>query len=145
MLHICNADIQALDTANGLRDVIFQVESGQVKAIRELYDPKHGSKPKKNTIVTPTVVKWKNIKGTITKREHIYEQLITQFKRDKHRFFNFFTIQDTSRKCKHKNEDEKLQAMRKVVEAIPHCAANVNKERQRQVYLDSSNQFSNEL
>jgi hypothetical protein len=147
LLQTCTVDIQALNTANGLRDVISQVESGQVQRIRDLYGPK----PMKTTattittITTTPTVKWKNIKGTITKRERIYEQFDSQFKKDKNRFFNFFIIQDTSRKRKHKGGDEELQAMRKVVEAIPRCKADVKSEMKRQIYLDSSGQFSDEL
>jgi hypothetical protein len=141
LLQTCNVDIQALETANGLQDVISQVESGQVSRICDLYGPKPGR------TTPPTVVKWKNIKGSITKRERIYKQLVTQFNGDKARFFDFFTVQDTSmiRKRKHKAEDGQLQAMRKVVEAIPHCMADVTSEMQKPKYLDSSGQFSDEL
>jgi hypothetical protein len=141
LLRTCNVDIQALETANGLRDVISQVESGQVRMIRDLYGPKST----KST--TPVTVKWKNIKGSITKRERIYDQLMTQFNGDKARFFDFFTIRDTStvRKRKRKAEGGELRAMRKVVEAIPHCMADVTSEMRKPQYLDSSGQFSGEL
>ena len=145
LLRTCNEDIKALDTANGLQDVIFQVESGKVKKICDLYGPGSSSSSSTTTATTPTTVKWKNIKGTITKRECLYDQLITHFGGDKDKFFDFFTIQETSRKRKHKDGDEELQAMQKVVEAIPHCKADIKSEREKSIYLDSSGQFSDEL
>jgi hypothetical protein len=134
-------DIQALNTANGLRDVIEQVESGQVKRIRDLYGPKS----KKNTATDTTGVSWNKIKGTITKRERIYDQLVKQFGGDKDRFFDFFTIQGTSRKRKNRNGNDELQALRKVADAIPHCMGDVTREKEMAIYLNSSGQFSNEL
>jgi hypothetical protein len=141
LLRTCGMDIQALNTANGLRNVIEQVESGQVKRIRDLYGPKSG----KNTATDTTGVSWNKIKGTITKRERIYDQLVKQFGGDKDRFFDFFTIQGTSRKRKNRNGNGELQALRKVADAIPHCMGDVTREKEMAIYLNSSGQFSNEL
>ncbi|GLB45893.1 putative retrotransposable element tf2 155 kda protein type 1-like [Lyophyllum shimeji] len=81
VLDACLARIKALEQAAGLEEVIAQVESGEVAKMREEFGPDNrnkGGKPE-----------WRKLKGTINKRERIYNQLVTEFGGDKEKFFAF--------------------------------------------------------
>lgn len=116
-----------------------------MQAIWDLYGPDRTRKA-----ADAPIVQWKRIKGTITKRERLYEQFMKQFSGDKDRFFAFFTINkdESSRKRKRKGDLEdggQLRAMRKVVEAIPRCIADVAYEKGLPKYLDETGDFSEVL
>lgn len=113
--------------AEGLRDVIEQVDTGAVRAIRDRYGPTLGHRGGH-----PECRQFANL---ITKRERIYKVLRDDFKMDKPRFYSFFTVSvsELPRKRKHEGAEplEPLRAFRKIVEAIPWCDADLSDERQK--------------
>lgn len=136
ILNVCESDIEALTRAEGLRDVIAQVKSGQVRAIRDKYGPQKGRNS--NSM-------WGRIKGAVTRRERLYEVLFKQeFGEDESRFFAFFTREQRATK-KRVPEEETLWAFRLVVQAIPHMQADIQAERTKLCYSDSSGGFSDEI
>lgn len=129
ILDVCERQIDALTRAEGLRDVIDQVKSGRVQAIRDKYGPQKGrtSNPM-----------WGKIKGAVTRRERLYEVLFRdEFGEDESRFFTFFT-----RERKSAQQEDSLQAFRPVVQAIPHMQADIKAEKTKPCYFDSSGYFS---
>jgi len=116
LLAACKADIAVLNHATSLRDVIAQVESGDVAHIRQLYGPCKGR---------PAISLWQTVKCTICRRERLYSQLQDEFCGDKDRFFVFFMIpkpevndKSSKRKGKRSAPVEQLRPLRKVDEAI---------------------------
>ncbi|KAK7006980.1 hypothetical protein R3P38DRAFT_3325928 [Favolaschia claudopus] len=97
-----NLTIEALKKAEGLRDVISQVENGEVARIRELI----------------------TLKITVNRRERVANELRNEFNGDKDRFFTFFTVaqdsQNALKKRKKSQPAEELRPLRLVVEAIVH-------------------------
>ncbi|KAJ7874053.1 hypothetical protein B0H14DRAFT_2569461 [Mycena olivaceomarginata] len=89
--------VEALKRADGLCDVISQIENGDVAKIWGLYGPQTGR---------ATKPMWTNIKGdcslcgnfdsmkTITRRERIGQELEREFGGDKAKFIAFFTVPD---------------------------------------------------
>ena len=129
MLASCSLDIEALTRAEGLCDVIAQVESGQVQAIREKYGPQRRR---------PTHLMWGKIKVAITRRERLYTLFKEQFQGDKDRFFAFFKKQQKS------NEGHAFMAFRAVVEAIPHMERDLAAEKEKPEYF-AFNSFSDAI
>ena len=113
LLVACKADIAVLNHATSLRDVIAQVEAGDVAHIRQLYGPRKGR---------PAISLWQTVKCTICRRERLYSQLQNEFCGDKDRFFVFFMIpvneKPSKRKGKRSAPVEQLRPLRKVDEAI---------------------------
>lgn len=160
VLDQCKLDIQSLKRAEGLRDVISQVESGEVQRIREQYGPQHGR---------AALVQWASIKGAVTKRERVYRVLEADFRGDKNAFFAFFTDPEVTnesstkamRRKKRRRTDsnlgdypktaigdvhDNLRAFRRVVEAIPRVEAIVKVEMAKDEYQDSATgEFSQDL
>jgi hypothetical protein len=87
LLDNCGADILALNRADNLRAVIAQVESGEVRRIRERYGPKHGRRGGADKL-------WPSVNVAITRRERLYKQLEEEFNGDKEKFFHFFSVVD---------------------------------------------------
>lgn len=124
LLAACKADIAVLNRATSLRDVIAQVEAGDVARIRQLYGPCTGR---------AAISLWQSIKCTVCRRERLYLQLQDEFCGDKDRFFEFFRIQTTpevndkslKRKAKRNAPVEHLQPLRKVDEAISRRDKNL--------------------
>ncbi|KAF8071620.1 hypothetical protein FPV67DRAFT_1447145 [Lyophyllum atratum] len=139
ILAACLARMKALEQANGLEEVISQVERGEVAKMREEFGPEarnKGGKPQ-----------WRTLKGTINKRERIYKQLITEFRGDKERFFTFFTFEQEPQKGKRKIDEghRQLRSSNKVAEAIPHRDKDLKEEKESTEYWDASGRFSQHL
>jgi len=137
MLAACGPDIEALTRADGLRDVIAQIESGQVQAIRDKYGPqpkrdKYGPQPKH-----PADPMWPKIKVAVTRRERLYALFKKEFGGNKEHFFDFF-----SKKQRKGNRSCSLEAFRAIVEAIPHMEMDLRAEMERPDYEDSAGSFS---
>ncbi|KAJ7877707.1 hypothetical protein B0H14DRAFT_2342242 [Mycena olivaceomarginata] len=122
--------VEALKRADGLGDVISQIENGDVAKIRELYGPQTGR---------ATNPMWTNIKGTITRRERIGQEFEREFGGDKGKFLGFFTVPDvtTGRKRKAAEPAEKLRPLRLVVEAIPHRNKDLAEEQEKVEYREN--------
>ncbi|KAK6995649.1 hypothetical protein R3P38DRAFT_3223598 [Favolaschia claudopus] len=120
-----NLAIEALKKADGLRDVIRQLENGDVARIRDLYGPKRGREA--NPLWNQN-----NLRGTINRRERVGKELRETFGGDKEKFFEFFTIPDdeqpapAGKKRKNAKLGERLRPVRLVAEAIPHCERDLN-------------------
>ncbi|KAJ7276738.1 hypothetical protein C8J57DRAFT_1583977 [Mycena rebaudengoi] len=124
--------VEALKRAEGLRDVVSQIENGEVAKIRELYGPEKGR---------PTNPMWATIKGTITRRERIAEELQNEFNGDKEKFFAYFTITDIpvahGKKTRATLPAEKLRPLRLVSEAIPHRDTDLAAEKELAEYQEN--------
>ncbi|KAJ7171863.1 hypothetical protein C8R43DRAFT_874734 [Mycena crocata] len=129
--------VQSLKRANGLREVVTQLENGQVAEIRELYGPKKDR---------ATNLMWGQIKNTITRRERLGNELQNEFKGNKDKFFAFFTITETpkGKRGKSKEAVEKLRSLRLVSQAIPHRDKDLRVE-QSSVEYQCNGVFSEEL
>jgi len=135
LLAACNLDIAALNKANGLREAIAQVKSGEVQAIRNKYCLKSQKEP-----LNPVC---NSIKNVISHWEHLFLQLNAQFGGDDDQFFTFFTLtlgQLQSKKKQKKGEN--LREMQKLVEAITHMEKDIAAEKQHHKYLGPNGQFS---
>ncbi|KAJ7735850.1 hypothetical protein DFH07DRAFT_1064972 [Mycena maculata] len=120
--------VEALRRADGLREVIAQIENGDVAKIRQLYGPQ------KERATNPM---WATIKGTLTRRERLGSELTNEFNGDKERFFNFFTFTpdaSTGKKRKSMEPVTKLRPLRRVVEAIPHHDKDLQMEQSLDEY-----------
>ncbi|KAK6980500.1 hypothetical protein R3P38DRAFT_2579992 [Favolaschia claudopus] len=135
--------IAGLERCVGLRQIIEQIESGEVQAIRDRYGP---SEPGRRGTAHSSWSKYSNL---VSKRERIYRVLAQDFAGDKDRFFNFFTVPaSSSRKRKRQSEQpdsvlpEQFRSFRKIVEAIPWCENDISAERRNGEYFDSTGEFS---
>ncbi|KAK7064721.1 hypothetical protein R3P38DRAFT_3419544 [Favolaschia claudopus] len=133
--------IAGLQRCEGLRQVIEQIELGQVQSIRDRYGP---SEPGRRGTAHPSWPKYSNL---VSKRERIHRVLTQDFAGDKDRFFNFFTVSaSSSKKRKRQTEPsaptEHFRSFRKIVEAIPWCENDISVERQNAEYFDSTGEFS---
>jgi hypothetical protein len=131
VLDACMARIKALQLASGLEEAINQVESGEVARMREEFGPNgrnKGGKPH-----------WKQLKGTINKRERIHKQLVEEFGNDKVKFFGFF-VDPQQGKRKRTNVEGKVQLRpsNKVAEAIPHRDKDLKAAKASREYVDES-------
>jgi len=127
-------DVTALNKANGIRQAITQVKSGEVQVIRDKYCPKSRKEP--SNLV------WNSIKNAISRRERLYLQLQNQFSGDEDRFFTFFTLTPDQVQAKKKKRGENLRGMRKLVEAISRMEKDIVVQKQHSQYLGSDGQFS---
>ena len=135
LLAVCNLDVTALNKANGIREAITQVKSGEVRVIRDKYCPKSHKEPSNSV--------WNSIKNAISHRERLYLQLQNQFSGDEDRFFAFFTLTlDQVRSKKKQKRGENLGGMRKLVEAITRMEKDIVVHKQHSQYLGSDGQFS---
>lgn len=126
VLHSCALDMQALKRAKDLRAVIAQAEAGDVQRMRQLYGPEKGR---------PTCPMWKQIKGTVTRRERVYDQLVKEFQGNKELFFSFFSIPGTP---------DMLRPYRKIAEAIPWMQDDLAAERALPCYRNEAGSFSSD-
>ncbi|KAJ7715305.1 hypothetical protein DFH07DRAFT_785639 [Mycena maculata] len=120
--------VEALNRADSLREVIAQIENGDVAKIRKLYGPQ------KDRATNPM---WATIKVTITRRERLGSELANEFNGDKEWFFTFFTFTpDPSMGKKRKSTEPvaKLHPLRRVVEAIPHRDKDLQMEQSLEEY-----------
>ncbi|KAJ7497856.1 hypothetical protein B0H11DRAFT_2384663 [Mycena galericulata] len=117
-------NVEALNRADGLREVVAQLKSGAVAKIRALYGPQTGR---------ATNPMWAKIKVTITRRERLQGELDAEFHGDLEKFFSFFTTTDirAGKKGKSRQPAEKLRPMRLVVQAIPHRDKDLEAEIQK--------------
>ncbi|KAF8223991.1 hypothetical protein L208DRAFT_1411049 [Tricholoma matsutake] len=133
-------EIQALERAMNLREVIEQLERGEVRRIRDKYGPQQGRAAHSM---------WPKIKVTINRRERLYHQLMdpSEFKGDKDRFFKFFATTRNLRSQKRKADDNQLEMVpyRLVVEAVPHRDKDIQEEKESTAYHDGAGSFSSEL
>ncbi|KAK7054275.1 hypothetical protein R3P38DRAFT_3579613 [Favolaschia claudopus] len=136
--------IAGLERCEGLRQIIEQIESGQVKAIRDRYGP---SEPGRRGTAHPSWSKYSNL---VSKRERLYRVLTQDFMGDKERFFSFFSVPTPANKKRKRTTDnsgaseEYFRAFRKIVEAMPWCDADIIAEQQKAEYLDEAGQFLKE-
>ncbi|KAK6993140.1 hypothetical protein R3P38DRAFT_2567259, partial [Favolaschia claudopus] len=133
--------IAGLERCEGLRQIIEQIESGEVQLIRDRYGP---SEPRRRGTAHPSWPKYSNL---VSKRERLHRVLTQDFAGDKDRFFNFFTVSiSSSKKRKRQTEPsapaEHFRSFRKIVEAIPWCGNDISVERQNAAYSDSTGEFS---
>ncbi|THH15724.1 hypothetical protein EUX98_g9420 [Antrodiella citrinella] len=138
------AVIHSLRKASGLRDVIKQMKNGEVQAYRARYGP---SSQGEGGSVTRAHKDWNTLNVTITRRERIYREFLSEFQGNEERFFAFFTcVSDDDgpdptgsvRKRKRKAPDdvEQLRPLRLVAEAIPHMNRDVEVEKAHSLYRD---------
>ncbi|KAK7043492.1 hypothetical protein R3P38DRAFT_3177959 [Favolaschia claudopus] len=134
--------IAGLERCEGLRQVIEQIESGDVQAIRDRYGP---SEPGRRGTAHPSWSKYSNL---VSKRERIHRVLMQDFAGDKERFFNFFTVPPPATKKRKRGANESdlpteyFRSFRKIVEAIPWREADIVAERQKAEYFDDEGEFS---
>ncbi|KII89593.1 hypothetical protein PLICRDRAFT_107715 [Plicaturopsis crispa FD-325 SS-3] len=143
LLKACEIDMEVLNRASCLQDVLEQVDRGDVARIREKYGPKT-----ENRNATSM---WPRIKQTVTRRERIAHELQEHFHGDKEKFLAFFTLSsdDSSsvgrkRKGKGKEGAVTTQPYQLVVEAIPKRKKDLASEREQQMYW-ASGEFSSDL
>ncbi|KAJ7444235.1 hypothetical protein B0H11DRAFT_2342832 [Mycena galericulata] len=105
-------NVEALNRADGLREVVAQLKSGAC-----------GKDPS-------------TIKVTITRRERLQGGLDAEFHGDLEKFFSFFTTTDirAGKKGKSRQPAEKLRPMRLVVQAIPHRDKDLEAEKLLEKY-----------
>jgi hypothetical protein len=140
VLDACSLDLKALNMAKNLREVIAQVDSGQVKDIRDRYGPTRGS--------AGSSAQWKMVKTVVNKRERIYTQLASEFNGDKDRFFAFFTIPARKRKSlpgKSTVDGVQLRPSNKVAAAIYVRDKDLKEEMKSSDYHDGNGHFQGDL
>ncbi|KAK7012493.1 hypothetical protein R3P38DRAFT_2550330 [Favolaschia claudopus] len=140
LLDDLSKEIEGLARCEGLRDIIQQVESGEVSRIRARYGPSEG----RRGTADPSWPKYKNI---VSKRERLYRILSEDFAGDKQRFFAFFTVPQIPKKRKRAKEEadspeDHFRSFRKIVEAAPWCEADLAVERGKEQYHGSNGEFS---
>ena len=134
-------DIQALEHATNLWEVIDQLECGDVQRIRDKYGPQEGRAAHSM---------WPKIKVTINRRERLYHQLMdpSEFGGNKDHFFEFFTVAHDvlahGRKRKANRDDPEMVPYRLIVEAVPHRDKDIQEERQSPMYQDEAGSFSSQ-
>ncbi|KAJ7882607.1 hypothetical protein B0H14DRAFT_3754400 [Mycena olivaceomarginata] len=129
--------IEGLEKCEGLQDVVQQIESGAVKAIRTRYGPVDERRGTANPL-------WPKYKNLVSKRERLYKVLERDFEGNKERFFAFFSL---PKKRKRGDEDptlseDRFQSYRKIVEAKPWCEADLEAERQKEQYRNPNGEFA---
>ena len=133
-------EIQALERATNLQEVIDQLEHGEVQQIRDKYGPQQGRAAHSM---------WPKIKVTINRRERLYHQLMdpNEFDGDKDQFFKFFVTTCNARNRKRKANDDQLEMVpyHLFVEAVPHRDKDIREERKSAAYHDESGSFSSQL
>ncbi|KAJ7731566.1 hypothetical protein DFH07DRAFT_755583 [Mycena maculata] len=144
MLDDLSASIEGLERCEGLRDLIQQVESGTVQAIRDRYGP---SEPGRRGTAHESWPKYANL---VSKREHLYRVLTQDFGGDKDKFFSFFTAPPPPRKKRKHIETESasseyFRSFRRIVEAVPWRDADLAAERRKDQYQGPDGAFSEEL
>ncbi|KAJ7836579.1 hypothetical protein B0H14DRAFT_3141719 [Mycena olivaceomarginata] len=122
--------IEGLEKCEGLQDIVHQIESGAIKAIRIRYGPVD----ERRGTADPSWPKYKNL---VSKRERLY-------KVTKRGFSPFFSL---PKKRKRDDEDptlseDRFQSYRKIVEAKPWCEADLEAERQKEQYHNSNGEFA---
>ncbi|KAK7029927.1 hypothetical protein R3P38DRAFT_2932454 [Favolaschia claudopus] len=135
LLDDLSRDIEGLSRCEGLRDIIQQVESGEVARIRSRYGPSDGRRGTADPL-------WSKYKNIVSKRERLYRILSEDFEGNKDRFFSFFTVPQIAKKRKRVIEDEdRLRSFRKIVEAVPWCEADLQVERRKEQYHGLNGEF----
>lgn len=142
VLDSCSLVRERLGRAKSLRDVIKQVRSGEVARYRAQFGPSEDANGKKKKAHED----WSHINVTITRRERIYEQLMTEFNGNEASFYTFFTAPtaiSSSRKRKRTTNEDQLRALRPIAEAIPHMQDDIAAEQRALQYQDpQTRQFS---
>ena len=134
-------EIQALEHATNLREVVEQLERGDVQWICDKYSPRQGRAADRM---------WLRIKVTVNCRERLYHQLMdpSEFNGDKERFFKFFMAthsmlaQGRKRKANGPEGNPEMVPYQLIVEAIPHRDKDIRKEKESPAYLDETSSFS---
>ncbi|KAJ7239127.1 hypothetical protein C8J57DRAFT_1528396 [Mycena rebaudengoi] len=140
-----SAIMLGLERCDGLRAIIDQIESGEVKKIRDRYGPtetrRRGTAHKQ----------WPKYSGLVSKRERLGRILENDFCGDKEHFFRFFTVPPPTRRKKPKLSatpsdpappEEHFRTFRRIVEAHPWCQTDVGAERRNPEYLQPNGEFS---
>ena len=132
-------DVEALEQAANLADVIDQLEKGDVRHMQEKYGPQPGH---------PHNLLWTKIKVTICHHECLHQQLINprEFNGDKQHFLDFFALAP-KRPRKHtqagkEKAGEQYPPFCLLVEAIPHCDCDIAEEKAKPQYLGEEGTFS---
>ena len=133
-------DVEALERAANLGDVIDQLERGDVVHMREKYGPQPGR---------PHNPLWAKIKVTICRRERLHLQLMSpkEFNGNKQRFLDFFASAPSRRPSKRtragkEKASEQYPPFRLLVEAIPHRDRDIAEEKAKLRYLGEDGTFS---
>jgi hypothetical protein len=132
-------DVEALERAANLVDVIDQLERGDVRCMREKYGPQPGR---------PHNLLWTKIKVTICRHECLHQQLTNprEFNGDKQHFLDFFaSAPRRPSKRTHAGKEkagEQYPPFRLLVEAIPHCDRDIAEEKAKPQYLGEEGAFS---
>jgi hypothetical protein len=145
LLDACSRDLKALNMAKNLKEAIAQVESGQVKEIRDRYGLTHGS--------AGSSAEWKMVKTVVCKRERIHGQLASEFKGDKDRFFAFFTVEPSTELTKKRKPRQgkfavdgvQLRPLNKVAAAIYVRDKDLTEEKKSSGYCDDNGCFRKDL
>ncbi|KAJ7199401.1 hypothetical protein GGX14DRAFT_661923 [Mycena pura] len=139
-----STSISGLERCDGLRDVIRQLERGDVQAIRDKYGP---SEPGRRGTAHKSWSKYSNL---VSKRERIHRVLLQDFEGNKDDFFSFFSSPPPAPpprkriKLEGNTPEERFRPYRKIVEAIPWCDADLAAERKKDEYCSPDGEFSAE-
>ncbi|KAJ7898296.1 hypothetical protein B0H14DRAFT_2557328 [Mycena olivaceomarginata] len=121
--------IEGLEKCEGLQDVVQQIESGAVKAIRTRYGPVE----KRHGTADPL---WPKYKNPVSKRERLYKVVEQDFEGNKERRESAVTRIPLY---------DRLQSYRKIVEAKPWCEADLEAERQKEQYRNRNGEFAEDM
>ncbi|KAJ7203499.1 hypothetical protein GGX14DRAFT_369421 [Mycena pura] len=139
-----STSISGLERCDGLRDVIRQLERGDVQAIRDKYGP---SEPGRRGTAHKSWSKYSNL---VSKRERIHRVLLQDFEGNKDDFFSFFSSPPPAPpprkkiKLEGNTPEERFRPYRKIVEAIPWRDADLAAERKKDEYCSPDGEFSAE-
>ncbi|KAJ7141970.1 hypothetical protein C8R46DRAFT_1233343 [Mycena filopes] len=141
LLDDLSTTIAGLERCAGLRDVIRQIESGAVQAIRDRYGPSEVGR--RGTAHES----WPRYSNLVSKRERLDRVLKQDFGGNKEVFFAFFTVPPPASKKRKRPVDEPItseehfRSFRKIVEAIPWRDDDITSERRKAEYLGSDGKF----
>ncbi|KAJ7209291.1 hypothetical protein GGX14DRAFT_632611 [Mycena pura] len=139
-----STSISGLERCDGLRDVIRQLERGDVQAIRDKYGP---SEPGRRGTAHKSWSKYSNL---VSKRERIHRVLLQDFEGNKDDFFSFFSSPPPAPpprkkiKLEGNTPEERFRPYRKIVEAIPWRDADLAAEHKKDEYCSPDGEFSAE-
>ncbi|KAF8233215.1 hypothetical protein L208DRAFT_1396147, partial [Tricholoma matsutake] len=133
-------EIQALECAMNLWEVIEQLEHGEVQWIHDKYGLQQG-------LATHSM--WPKIKITINHRKRLYHQLMdpSEFNGDKDQFFKFFvtTCNVCSQKQKADYNQLEMVPYWLIVKAVPHRDKDIQEEKESTAYHSGAGSFSSEF
>ncbi|KAF8350945.1 hypothetical protein F5887DRAFT_875801 [Amanita rubescens] len=125
-------DLEALERAANLIDVIDQLERGDVKHMREKYGPQPGR---------PSNPFWAKIKVTICRCERLHHRLTDpkEFNGNKQHFLDFFASAPSQRGWE---GEPHYPPVHLLAEAIPHRDHDITEEKAKPKYQGEDGNFS---